>query len=123
MNNYIGWEGCRDESFEFDNWKVFEKSTQIDSPSDIFLIQDVNPNSICWPYFGTYMNKESFFNFPSSAHNRGGVVSFTDTHVENHRWKDERTIRAESSDYHVHDDASPGNVDVRWLQQHATHSK
>jgi prepilin-type N-terminal cleavage/methylation domain-containing protein len=123
MNNYLGWEGFLDDRLELDSWKVFQRSTQIDSPSQIFLLQDVNHKSICWPFFGTYMNDESFFNFPSSAHNRGGVVSFTDTHVENHRWKDERTIRAESSDYHVHDDASPGNVDVCWLQQHATHSK
>lgn len=37
MNNYVGWEGCPDESFDFDNWKVFHRAGQIDSPSQIFL--------------------------------------------------------------------------------------
>lgn len=123
MNNYIGWEGFLDDSLDFNNYKVFRKTTDIESPSEIFLIQDVYHKSICWPYFGTYMNKESFFNFPSTAHDRAGIVSFADTHIESHRWKDQRTIRAESPNYHAHDDASPQNVDLQWLQQHATHSK
>lgn len=120
LNNYLGWEGFRDESLPLENWKVFNKSAQIDSPSKIFLTQDVNSKSICWPYFGTYMDKESFFNFPGSAHKGGGVISFTDAHLESHRWEDARTIKAESSNYHAHDDASPQNIDIKWLQEHAT---
>jgi type II secretory pathway pseudopilin PulG len=123
MNNYIGWEGFLDDSLDFKNYKVLRKATEIVSPSGIFLIQDVYFKSICWPYFGTYMNKESFFNFPSSAHQRAGVISFADTHVARHRWNDERTIKAESSNYHAHDDASPNNADLQWLQQHATIAK
>jgi hypothetical protein len=123
MNNYIGWEGLSDSSLDFDSYQVYRKYTQVESPSETFLIQDVHVKSICWPYFGTYMNKESFFNFPSSAHGHRGVISFPDAHVEGHRWMDERTIEAESPNYHAHDDASPGNVDIRWLQQHATRPK
>jgi len=86
----------------------------------VFLFQDVDPNSICWPYFGVYMNQESFFNFPNSSHNRGGVVSFADGHVERHRWQDQRTISAFSPDYHRHSDPSPRNVDLAWLRERTT---
>jgi prepilin-type processing-associated H-X9-DG protein len=86
-------------------------------PAGILLFMDVNPDSICWPYLGVMMHKESFFNFPNSSHNRGGVASFGDGHVEYHRWRDARTIAAVSARYHDHDDASDGNVDLAWLKQ------
>ena len=81
---------------------------------------DVNPDSICWPYFGVYMNQDSFFNFPNSSHNRGGVVSFADGHVEYHRWRDQRTITAYSPAYHNHQDSSPNNLDLVWLRDRTT---
>jgi len=123
LNNYLGWEGPPDGNLRQDNWQVFQKSNQIERPAEIFLLQDVNQKSICWPYFGTYMDRESFFNFPSSVHGRRGTVSFTDGHVQAHRWKDPRTVEAKSSNYHAHDDASLRNVDIGWLQRHATHPK
>ena len=66
------------------------------------------------------MNQESFFNFPNSSHNSGGVVSFADGHVERHRWLDQRTIAAFSGDYHRHNDASVRNVDLAWLRERTT---
>ena len=63
------------------------------------------------------MTRDSFFNFPGSAHNRGGVVSFADGHTEYHRWRDQRTIAAYSTDYHRHDDPSPTNPDLTWLRE------
>jgi hypothetical protein len=105
-----------------EGWRVAHKSTDINnpSPSETFVFQDVNNKSICWPYFGVYMDQDAFFNFPSSLHAKGGVVSFADGGVRAHRWLDMRTIQAQSSDYHNHFDPSEGNVDVRWLQDHAT---
>ena len=86
-------------------------------PAGVFLFQDVQPDSICWPYFGVRMDKESFFNFPNSSHNRGGVISFADGHVEHHRWSDQRTITASSNRYHDHDDVSVYNADLTWIKQ------
>jgi hypothetical protein len=85
-----------------------------------FLFSDVYPDSICWPYYGVYMDKASIFNFPGIAHNQGGVVSFSDGHAEHHRWRDARTLSPHSANYHDHADASPGNADVTWFQQRAT---
>jgi prepilin-type processing-associated H-X9-DG protein len=66
------------------------------------------------------MDQDSFFNFPNSSHNRGGVISYADGHVERHRWQDPRTITAFSFDYHRHDEPSAENVDLIWLRQRTT---
>jgi len=121
MNNYLGWVGEWDDRLST-AYKIFGKHSQITAnmPAGVFLFQDVDPNSICWPYFGVYMSQDAFFNFPNSSHNRGGVVSFADGHVERHRWGDQRTLTAYSPDYHRHSDASPRNSDLVWLRDRTT---
>jgi prepilin-type processing-associated H-X9-DG protein len=101
---------------------LFKKQSQITSrmPAGVLAFIDVCPDSVCWPYFGIYMAKESFFNFPNSSHSRGGVVSFSDGHVEYHKWQDPRTITAYSPNYHAHDDSSVRNPDLAWLRARAT---
>ena len=121
LNAYLGWVGPWDTRLS-PLFKVFKKHSDLVAamPGGVFLFQDVNPKSICWPYFGVQMADDAFFNFPSSSHNRGGLVSFADGHVDYHRWVDQRTIVAYSSDYHKHDDPSPNNSDIIWLRQRTT---
>jgi prepilin-type N-terminal cleavage/methylation domain-containing protein/prepilin-type processing-associated H-X9-DG protein len=123
MNNFLGWEGIPSPDIPMADWLAPQKVTQIDDASAIFLIPDVNANSICWPYFGTYMDRDDFFNFPSAIHSGGGVISFCDAHVSYHRWTDPFTTSGYSDNYHRHDDPAPGNPDLHWLQSHATHKK
>jgi len=124
LNAYLGWAGTWDTRLSSSH-KVFMKQSGLAAamPSGTFLFQDVNPNSMCWPYFGVYMAEESFFNFPNSSHNNGGVVSFADGHVDYRKWRDKRTIAAISPDYHLHHDSSVGNADILWLQQRTTVKK
>jgi len=118
LNAYLGWVGMWDSRLS-EQHKVFWKQSQMTTPSPAgtFLFQDVQSDSICFPYFGVRMQDESFFNFPSSAHNQRGVISFADGRVECHRWTDSRTIQAYSPEYHVHDDPSSGNPDLAWLRE------
>ena len=128
LNAYLGWLGPWDsrlgpvDSRSLPLYKIFKKHGELISPmpGGVFLFQDVNPNSICWPFFGVQMVQDYFFNFPNSSHNRGGVVSFADGHVDYHRWRDQRTITAYSADYHLHQDYSPNNPDLAWLRERAT---
>jgi|ERR1051325_9491520 prepilin-type N-terminal cleavage/methylation domain-containing protein/prepilin-type processing-associated H-X9-DG protein len=127
MNLYLGWSGQWDTRLQpYDArgplYKVFRKQSQIaaDMPSGTFLFLDVQPDSICWPYFGVQMTTDYFFNFPGSSHNRRAVISFTDGHVDTHKWTDPRTLAARSTDYHQHSDASPGNLDLAWLRERTT---
>ena len=124
LNAYLGWVGDWDTRLS-SSYKVFKKYSEMiaPKPSGVFVFQDVNPNSICWPYFGVQMAEENFFNFPNSSHSRGGVVSYADGHVEHHRWRDGRTITAFSADYHQHRDPSPGNPDIAWLRERTTLKK
>ena len=123
MNVYVGkWYGQWDSRLDV-GYKVFQKFQELSTqrmPQGIFLFQDVNANSICWPFFGVIMGRDSFFNFPNSSHNRGGVIAFADNHVEYHRWTDQRTIAAASGDYHRHDEPSANNNDLKWLRMRTT---
>jgi prepilin-type N-terminal cleavage/methylation domain-containing protein/prepilin-type processing-associated H-X9-DG protein len=121
MNCYLGWIGPWDNRLST-SFRTFTKQSQITSalPGGVFLYQDVHPESICWPYFGVQMSDDSFFNFPNSSHNRGGVVSFTDGHVERHAWLDPRTVKAYSAAYHNHHDSSPRNQDIAWIRARTT---
>jgi prepilin-type N-terminal cleavage/methylation domain-containing protein len=126
LNAYVGWFSSWDDRLSLPNaYRIFRKTSEISgiSPTSLFTFQDVFPDSICWPYFGVYMGNsgtERFFNFPAVCHNGGGVIDFADGHAEGHRWRDSRTLAAKSSDYHQHNDPSPRNIDVIWLQEHAT---
>jgi len=117
MNAYLGWKGAWEQRLS-SNYRIFTKLGRMNAsmPNGMFLFQDVNPDSICWPYFGVQMESDAFFNFPGSSHSRGTVISFADTHVEGHRWRDSRTVLAQSNNYHMHNDASPGNADIAWMR-------
>jgi prepilin-type N-terminal cleavage/methylation domain-containing protein len=121
MNAYVGWGGRWDNRLAA-NYTVFKKQSQVEASmaSTLLLFVDVNPKSICWPYFGVQMKEDVILLFPGGAHNRGGVISSIDSHVEYHRWRDLRTVAAVSANYHQHHDPSPGNRDLYWLRQRTT---
>jgi len=123
LNPYLGWEGPWDARMVSAGYRMFRRQSELSgggAPAELFTFLDVHPDSICWPYFGVQMMRDSFFNFPGSSHSRGGVVAFADGHVQHHRWMDPRTVAAVSDDYHRHDDASSRNVDLAWLRARAT---
>jgi prepilin-type N-terminal cleavage/methylation domain-containing protein len=124
MNAYLGWKGTWEARLS-SNYKVFTKFGKMNGvmPKGMFLFQDVNPDSICWPFFGVQMETDEFFNFPGSSHARGTVMSFADTHVEWHRWLDSRTIFPKSPNFHSHADASPANVDIAWMRDRTSVKK
>jgi len=128
MNPYVGWVGTWDNRLQpmfgaNPVYRVFHKYCEISTarmPSGIFTFLDVQPDSICWPYFGVQMETDYFFNWPNTAHNRGGVVAMADGHVIYHRWTDPRTMKAQSSDYHAHSDYCANNQDLYWLRSVTT---
>jgi prepilin-type N-terminal cleavage/methylation domain-containing protein len=121
LNAYVGWTGPWDSRMS-SAYRIFQKQSSMvaNMPLGTFLFMDVHPNSICWPPFGVQMVTDSFFNFPGSSHNRAGVVSFSDGHVETRKWSDPRTVAAVSPDYHRHSDVSPRNADLIWIRARTT---
>lgn len=124
LNAWMGWAGPWDSVLgSSTGCRIFQKASDITTPSRFFTFQDIYPSSICWPSFGvtmTYPGSEVFYNYPSIAHDNGGVLAFADGHEEWHRWTDARTLYPSSVDFHRHSDPSPNNTDVDWLQDHAT---
>lgn len=125
MNGYVGWGGPLFHTIPSSANMIFNKMAQINQPTPVNLLvfQEVNPDSICRPCFGTYMDagtQTRFLHIPASYHNRAGVNTFADGHIEAHRWQDPRTINPGKIDYHGHDLPSPGNLDIVWIKDHTT---
>ena len=125
MNTYVGWEGPQYRTLPFPQYMVFKRMSHFGrpSPSELLLFEEIHPNSICRPFLGVYMDagaQTRFYHYPASYHDQFGVVSFADTHVEAHRWTDPRTYQRRSSNWHGHNDASPGNADIAWIKQRST---
>lgn len=104
--------------------RAFRKASEILSPAEIFQFQDLSPQSLCTPAFIVLMpgdGSERFFHLPATHHNRGGVIAFTDGHVENHRWFDPKTFRNAPAGQRIeHNLPAPRSLDLQWLQAHTT---
>jgi prepilin-type N-terminal cleavage/methylation domain-containing protein/prepilin-type processing-associated H-X9-DG protein len=108
-------------------YRTFMKSTDLANnlPANRFVFMDVNPANICTPAFGVDMSLQTIIHYPSSLHDRLGVVSFADGHVESHKWLDPRTRKGLPSgqQYIAHRDSSPNNRDLRWIGERTTSRK
>lgn len=126
MNAYVGWWGLPYRTIPDSNaFRVFKKLSDITAPvpANLLVFEEIHPRSICRPFFGIYMDggrAQRIYHFPGSYHEKSGVNAFADGHVEARRWVDLRTIRAQSGNFHNHNDSSPGNKDVIWIQERST---
>jgi len=122
LNAYVGWTDAWDFRLA-PGYRIFRKLTDVgrQMPNGLLLFADVQPDSICWPYFGVEMDMDYFFNFPGGAHSHGGVLSFADGSAQWHRWVNPTTLAAQSPSYHSHHDASPTNSDLAWLRLRTTY--
>jgi len=108
-------------------FRVYMKTAQIsvDSPANRFAFMDVNPGNICTPGFGVDMNLLRVIHYPSTMHHLLGVIAFSDSHVESHKWLDPRTARRLPGplQYIGHGDAVANNQDIRWIAERTTSKK
>src|SRR5690606_38440105 len=73
MNSYMGWNGGRYRDLPGSGGKVFQKMGDLVSPSTAFVFADVNPRSICRPFFGVYYdNSYRMYHYPAVYHNNVG---------------------------------------------------
>jgi prepilin-type N-terminal cleavage/methylation domain-containing protein/prepilin-type processing-associated H-X9-DG protein len=119
LNAYLQWSNPAGELTP--GFTIFKRLETLarPGPARIFLFQDVLPENLCYPAFKVTFTT-TFFHFPSSEHNLRGVVSFTDGHVEPHRWVDPRTRPSPSGGLVAHGISSPNNPDLLWIQEHTT---
>jgi prepilin-type N-terminal cleavage/methylation domain-containing protein/prepilin-type processing-associated H-X9-DG protein len=140
LNSYLNWQlgAMNDNDPAYVN---FRKSSDVESrhPSDLFTFIDTSPVSVCFPAFQVQMVSYAFFHRPSVEHNHSGTVAFADGHVESHRWTSPQTwdlahtvtatgpspdpnwLHSGGGDGdHIRIISGGGNLDLRWLQQHAS---
>jgi len=108
-------------------WRMYMKTSDLatDGPANRFVFIDVNPASICTPGFGVDMTGQTFIHLPSYLHNRKGVVSFADNHVETHKWMDYRTMVALAPGQVMipHGSSAGGSQDLQWIVAHTSSHK
>ena len=90
-------------------------------PSQIFVYLDEDARSLNDAGFAVTMVSNKLLDAPGTYHNGACGFSFADGHSEIHRWKDKRTIITGTSFNAV--TFNPINVDVVWLQEHASAKK
>ena len=124
MNWFMGWlpggggaGGSRGEPPT--GFVRFSKHAQIPTPASFFVFVEVNPDSICWPFFAVTM-APNFHMFPASYHYGSAALSFADGHMEYKDWQDSRTKNPVDVNWHRHNQPSPNNPDLDWLGLHAS---
>jgi len=127
MNCYLGVSQTTfsEDPFNipFGEYPLYVKSSDLAraTPGGRFVFMDVNPANICSPAFGVDMDQDILFHYPSCLHRGAGVVSFSDGHVESHKWLDPRTRKTVPDGQVIgHNDSSPNNLDLKWIRARST---
>jgi prepilin-type N-terminal cleavage/methylation domain-containing protein/prepilin-type processing-associated H-X9-DG protein len=127
MNSYLAPNAAMQSSRISSRYLVFRKSSDFKEPANTFVFMDVNPLSLCTPAFIVQMpltGSSSFFHIPATHHERSGVVSFADGHVEIRRWKDRRTMATGPSGQRIaHNLNAAQSIDLAWVQERTTTAK
>ena len=138
MNAYLGgFSGTFYNLGDMPRNRIYRKYSDLipPGPDRIFLLIDEREDAINYGNFLTDMTGYSpnnpalykLLDLPASYHGQAGGLSFADGHAEIHRWRDRRTMPNLSDGKVIFDGntAFPcaGNVDVAWLQDHATRPK
>jgi prepilin-type processing-associated H-X9-DG protein len=122
MNNWIG-----EASQSWATPSQFQLYRKIDAigkptPAALWIILDEREESINDGAFFTNPDTAwSLIDYPAAYHDQGAGFAFADGHSQIHRWLDRRTapilIPGQAPPFNT---IFPGDVDITWLQQHAT---
>ena len=116
-----GWMGLNAPAWSSEPYYVFSKLTSIliPGPADALVFIDERSDSIDDGYFAIDMDQPQLVNLPAGYHNNASGITFADGHAQIHKWRDARTLPPLSMNWQKFINC-PGNVDLLWLQQHAT---
>jgi type II secretory pathway pseudopilin PulG len=122
MNFYMGAAPQGRADFAGRTDYVFKKSSEFIHlpPSGGFVLIDTHEDSITTGVFELARTPSLpntwWLDFPGGRHNRAAVLSFTDGHIEAHKWLDPRTTRAATGTY-LWGEQQENNRDVVWLHE------
>jgi len=126
MNEYMGF-AIREHGTDGD-LKAFLKRSDLGSAirSEFFVFIDVHEDFLEYCTFTLQYDPQSgikdWVNLPGSRHAGSGVLSFTDGHVEIHRWKDAITLQPVTGAAHFGLNA-PRSRDFDYVWERASKTK
>lgn len=132
MLNWVGGNSGTDGGWG-PAWKVYTKTSHMaqPGPSKTFVLIDEREDSINDSFWVVSMDSypnngraAKLVDYPAAYHNNAAGISFADGHALIKKWLDPRTIPALQRNGQIPlNQPSPSNVDVWWLQDHATRRK
>lgn len=120
-----GWVGEGTTGWNGSNYRLYQKASDIVTPTsaNLWVLIDEHQDSINDGWFATAPTSSpasaSIVDYPAASHDRGCGISFADGRAEIHRWRDPRTMPPPDAllQFNI---PSPNNLDIYWLNQHAT---
>jgi type II secretory pathway pseudopilin PulG len=134
MNYYLGGFAGGEGGLQ-SNYRIFLKTTALQdpSPSKMLVFLEERWDVINWGNYYVDMTGYSPSNptqyqfnvdFPGLIHDLASSVSYGDGHAEIHRWRDSRTTPPMSPPFQpIVATPAPRDVDIAWLQDHASRPK
>lgn len=125
LNAYLNGTDSIGENLN-DQYRIVRKASESVSPSPARLMTfiDVLPENVCMPSFIVRMAGDAvdgFFHYPATSHSGGAIVSFFDGHAAFQKWTDPRTVKKpRPNQFILHQESSPGNADLAWIQARTT---
>lgn len=130
LNSAFNWESPDAADPNRAAYYAFKKTADVApaGPSQIYTFVDTSPVNVCYSAFVVYQGSSGWFwHRPSVEHENFGTLAFADGHAEAHHWRDPDTIKyardGGNSDGAHFTFVAPSNVDLKWLQEHATAPK
>ncbi|MCP5520559.1 MAG: prepilin-type N-terminal cleavage/methylation domain-containing protein [Verrucomicrobiales bacterium] len=134
MNQFIGPDSIRRTTpAAQDGVRKMTREGDVRAPSRTFVLIEEHPKTINNGCFTVVMEDSNpdnpalrkWHNYPASNHGRTSNLTFADGHAEAKTWIDSRTLAAPDRigglDGGQPVIASPGNPDVRWLQERTSY--
>jgi prepilin-type processing-associated H-X9-DG protein len=119
MNSFIGTMAG---SFDLaTRYRLYSRIEQIKSPANTFLLVDEREDSINEGAFLTAPDTPfRLLDVPANYHDGAANFVFVDGHSEIHKWQDSRTMPPLKIGSFVNTFTASGDVDIDWIDQHAT---
>ena len=130
MSQVFGTGEWLNKSFGVQNvWKIYERQSDIVSPTKTWVFVDEHPDSLNDAAFAnactgaTNMNTAQIIDMPSALHNGACGFSFADGHSEIHKWRGatiKPKVNYRSGSISLNIPARDSWVDVAWMAENTT---
>ncbi len=99
--------------------RPFQRTTDVQMPTETFLFIDTEPASICYtPFLVPPTEASRWFQAPGGMHGKASLLSYADGHVETHKWNLPGSRGIMEGNPHP---PATDKKDVEWLRRKATH--